>query len=291
MEAFCATYRHERLVVMGDVLKLIIKGGFIGIANIIPGVSGGTMAVILGIYEDLIEAIGNFITRKEKRKEYLLFLLKVFIGAGISIIIFSWLMDYLLTYYESFTYLFFIGLIAGSLPAIYKTHSNMDLNVPSVITFLAGFSLVIFLSISFPEQHTDSTRIAVSSTNFWKGGILFFAGILSGGSMIVPGISGSFILVLLGQYHTVIRAVKNVNVVLLLFLGTGIAIGIWVFAKLMDILLKKYPKETFYFIIGLVCASLYPIFPALPEPLYQKMIAFFIALVAAVVSYKLGEIH
>ncbi len=275
---------------MRDILKLMIKGGFIGIANIIPGVSGGTMAVVLGIYEDLIEAIGNFITRKEKRKEYLLFLLKVFVGAGISIVIFSWLMDYLLTYYESFTYLFFIGLIAGSIPAIYKTHPNMELNIASAITFLAGFGLVIFLSVSFPEQHVDGTKVVVSSTNFWKSGILFFAGILSGGSMIVPGISGSFILVLLGQYHTVIRAVKNFNIVRLLFLGAGIAIGIWVFAKLMDILLKKYPKETFYFILGLVCASLYPIFPTLPELLYQKMIAFSIALIAAAVSYKLGEI-
>lgn len=275
---------------MRDILKLMIKGGFIGIANIIPGVSGGTMAVVLGIYEDLIEAIGNFITRKEKRKEYLLFLLKVFVGAGISIVIFSWLMDYLLTYYESFTYLFFIGLIAGSIPAIYKTHPNMELNVASAITFLAGFGLVIFLSVSVPEQHVDGTKVVVSSTNLWKSGILFFAGILSGGSMIVPGISGSFILVLLGQYHTVIRAVKNFNIVRLLFLGAGIAIGIWVFAKLMDILLKKYPKETFYFILGLVCASLYPIFPTLPELLYQKMIAFSIALIAAAVSYKLGEI-
>lgn len=268
----------------------MIKGGFIGIANIIPGVSGGTMAVVLGIYEDLIEAIGNFITRKEKRKEYLLFLFKVFVGAGISIVIFSWLMDYLLIYYESFTYLFFIGLIAGSIPAIYKTHPNMELNVTSAITFLAGFGLVIFLSVSFPEQHVNGAKVVVSSTNFWKSSVLFFAGFLSGGSMIVPGISGSFILVLLGQYHTVIRAVKNFNIVRLLFLGAGIAIGIWVFAKLMDILLKKYPKETFYFIIGLVCASLYPIFPTLPEPLYQKMIAFSITLIAAVVSYKLGEI-
>ena len=78
---------------MINTIKLVLKGGIFGIANIIPGVSGGTMAVVLGIYEEMIEAIGNFFTNKEKRKQYFTFLFKVMIGAAISIIIFSWVMD------------------------------------------------------------------------------------------------------------------------------------------------------------------------------------------------------
>ncbi len=274
---------------MKETIKLMVKGGVIGIANIIPGVSGGTMAVVLGIYEKLIEAIGNFITDRIKRKEYIVFLLKILLGAGVSIIIFSWVMDYLLTYYESYTYLFFVGLIAGSIPAIYKTHPNMKLNLPSAITFLLGVGIIIFLSLSFPENIGNPSEELEISLNFWDNGILLIAGIFSGGSMIVPGISGSFILVLMGQYHKVIRAVKNIDVIPLLFLGVGIGAGIWSFAKLIDLLLKKFPKETFYFILGLVFSSLYPIFPDLPELFYHKVIAIFIALVAAVLSFKLGE--
>jgi putative membrane protein len=270
-------------------IKLIIKGGVVGIANIIPGVSGGTMAVVLGIYEQLIEAIGDFFTNRTKRKVYFLFLFKILLGAGIAILIFSWIMDYLLNYYESFTYLFFIGLIAGSIPAIYNTHPNMKLNIPSVITFIFGFGLIMILSLSFNQQSEVPDTSDVFSLNLLSAGILFIAGILSGGSMIVPGVSGSFMLVLLGQYHTVIRALKNINLVPLVFLGAGIAVGIWSFAKIIDFLLKRFPKETFYFILGLVCASLYPIFPELPSSLSERVIAVFITLIAGFISYKLGE--
>ncbi len=270
-------------------LKLIIKGGIFGIANIIPGVSGGTMAVVLGIYERMIEAIGNFITNKLKRKSYLLFLLKIIIGAGISIIVFSWIMDYLLNNYRIYTYLFFIGLIAGSIPAIYKTHPHMQFTIPAGITFICGAGLIMFLALAFPDVTKSGALPEVITLDLLKVFKLFIAGILSGGSMIVPGVSGSFILVLLGQYHYVIKSVKEFDVFPLIFLGAGIVLGIWAFAKLIDLLLKKYPKETMYFILGLVIASLYPIFPGLPRSVGEIGIALFIVVIAGGISYKLGD--
>ena len=272
-----------------DTIKLILKGGLFGIANIIPGVSGGTMAVVLGIYEEMIEAIGNFFLNREKRRRYFLFLLKVGIGAAITILIFSWVMDYLLTYYEVYTYLFFIGLIIGSVPAIYKTHPDMKLNTASIITFLFGAGILIGLALAFPHVEKSVNLEQRIHFNLLLGGKLFISGFLSGGSMIVPGISGSFILVLLGQYHTVIRAVKHIDIIPLIFLGAGIALGIWSFAKIIDILLKKFPKETFYFILGLVIASVYPIFPGLPERLDHLLIAIFITLLAAFLSFQLDQ--
>ncbi|GAB4376682.1 MAG: DUF368 domain-containing protein [Calditrichia bacterium] len=274
---------------MKQDIQLIAKGGIFGIANIIPGVSGGTMAVVLGIYEYLIEAIGNVFIQRQKRKEYILFLAKVLFGAGISIIVFSWVMDYLLTYYKIYTYLFFIGLIAGSIPSVYRSHTNMQLNWPSVITFLCGIGVIMLLALSFPE--VNRTAVAGLKFHFTPSGAgkLFVAGILSGGSMIVPGVSGSFMLVLLGQYQTVIRAVKSFDITPLFFLGMGIALGIWSFAKIIDILLKHYPKETFYFILGLVIGSLYPIYPGLPDSLPRTLLALLITFVAFALSYKLGE--
>jgi len=273
---------------MKEAVTLLMKGGVIGIANIIPGVSGGTMAVVMGIYERLIEAIGNILLVKEKRREYFVFLLLVFVGAGISIAIFSWVMDYLLTYFEAFTYMFFIGLIAGSIPSIYHTHHDMKLTTVSVITFLAGACLILGMFFSFPENvHLKNS--APVTFDMSKAVILFVSGILSGGSMIMPGVSGSFILVLLGQYHLVIRAVKNLDIPPLIFLGLGIVLGIWIFAKIIDIFLKKFPKETMYFILGLLVASLFPIFPGLSGGFSQWLIALLILLAGAWISLRLGS--
>lgn len=272
-----------------ETIRLFLKGSVIGIANVIPGVSGGTMAVVLGIYEYLIEAIGNFFTNKAKRKEYFLFLLKVLCGTGTAILLFSWIMDYLLTNYPVYTYLFFIGLILGSIPSIYKTHSDMKLNFGSVLTFILGAGLILVIFFLAPEKTEAIEAGGEQAFHFRQALFLVFSGILSGGSMIMPGISGSFILVLLGQYHYIIRSVKNLDLVPLFFLGIGIAIGIWSFAKMIDFLLKRSPKETFYFILGLVVASLVPIFPGLPEGWIEKFIALFICLVAFFISFKLGD--
>jgi putative membrane protein len=274
--------------VLKDTFKLMAKGGVIGIANIIPGVSGGTMAVVMGIYEPLIEAIGNFFSNREKRKTYLLFLLKVLVGAGVSVLILSWVMDYLLTYYEAYTYLFFIGLIAGSIPSIYRTHPEMKLSVASVIAFAAGMALILGMFYSFPEnlQVKESGPV---SLNFQKAFMLFVSGVLSGGSMIMPGVSGSFILVLLGQYHLVIKAVKHLDVIPLFFLGMGIALGIWVFAKLIDFFLKNFPKETMYFILGLLFSSLIPIFPGIPSGIVALLLSVAITIGGVWISLRLGR--
>jgi len=274
---------------MKDVIKLMLKGGVIGIANVIPGVSGGTMAVVLGIYQKLIEAIGNFLTQEEKRKEYAIFLGKVFAGAGAAIVVFSWLMDYLLTHYEQHTYLFFIGLILGSVPSIYKTHSNMKLSLPAFLTFCVGISLILLIFLFAPVHHAPIKTEMGVSIDARQAIMLVISGIFSGGSMIMPGISGSFILVLLGQYHIVIRAVKNINVIPLFFLGIGVAFGIWSFAKIIDILLKRFPKETFYFILGLVVASVVPIFPGIPTGFGGVLTAIVVFSIAVFLSYKLGD--
>ncbi len=272
-----------------DTMKLILKGGVFGIANIIPGVSGGTMAVVLGIYETMIEAIGNIFTNKAKRIEYILFLAKVLLGAGITIVIFSWVMDYLLTYYPSYTYFFFIGLIAGSIPAIYKTHPHMELNWQSVVTFAFGAAILMYFALAFPEVSKSEGAGVELVVNAHQAVKLIGAGILAGGSMIVPGISGSFMLVLIGQYHIVIKAVKEFHILFLAVFGIGVAFGIWSFAKIIDIFLKRFPKETFYFILGLVIASLYPIFPGLPPSAGKILLSLFIMFFAGMLSYRLGE--
>ena len=274
---------------MLDTIKLMVKGGIIGIAFVIPGVSGGTLAVVLGIYENLIEAISDFFTNKEKRKIYFWFLFKVLLGAVIIALLFILIMDFLLTYYEIYTYLFFIGAIAGSIPAVYRTHPDMKLNPVSVVTFLLAIILIVAVEVSFSKPASDAIKLASFEFSLGKGIILLISGILAGGSMIVPGVSGSFILVLLGQYHVVIKIIKTVDIIPIAFFFTGILLGIWLFAKIIDILLKKYPKETFYFILGLVIASLFAIFPGVPPTITGKLIGVAILVLAGYISLKVGD--
>ena len=107
--------------------------------------------------------------------------------------------------------------------------------------------------------------------------------------MIVPGISGSFVMVLLGQYHTVIRAIRHLDIVRIGAVGLGALLGVWAFAKLISVLLERYPRRTFFFILGLVVASLVPIFPGFPPGAGATLLAILVALVGAAVSLALGR--
>lgn len=270
---------------------LILKGCAIGVANIIPGVSGGTIAVVLGIYEQLIESISNFLTNKEKRKEYLAFLVRVTLGALIVVFVSAKLITFLLENYQIYTYLAFMGLIAGSIPSIYKSHHDMKLNLTSVITFLVGAGIIIMFEFAFPQVEKKEGIAVIFNLTFSSGLLLAIAGFFAGGSMIVPGISGSFIMLLMGQYYVVTSSIAQRNVIPLGIVGLGIIVGVIIFAKAINVLLKKFPKETFYFILGLVVASLFSIFPGLPDNAISMIIAFAITTICFLISYLLGNIN
>jgi putative membrane protein len=121
--------------------------------------------------------------------------------------------------------------------------------------------------------------------------VLFVAGIFAGGSMIVPGISGSFVMVLLGQYHTVIRAIRHHDILRIGAVGLGALVGVWAFAKIISVLLDRYPRRTFFFILGLVVASLVPIFPGIPSGAIPALAAAVVTVVGFGVSYALGRVR
>ncbi|MBN1154149.1 DUF368 domain-containing protein [candidate division KSB1 bacterium] len=270
-------------------LLLVLKGGMIGIANIIPGVSGGTIAVVLGIYENLIEAISNFLTNREKRCAYILFLAKVAIGAIVVLFLSAQLMKYLLENYYIYTNLAFVGLIAGSIPSIYKSNQDMKLNAASLFAFIAGAAIIFIFEFAFPHvEKQEGYRVTFELTTH-SALMLCVAGFFSGGSMIVPGISGSFVMLLMGQYYIVTSALADRHLMTLVVTGIGVVLGIIVFAKLINYCLKHHSKETFYFILGLVIASLFSIYPGLPESTIGLLIAVSITILFFGISYIIGE--
>ena len=237
----------------------ILRGAVIGVSNIIPGVSGGTMAVSMGIYDRVIYAVNNL--TKQFRKSFRE-LLPILIGVLIGLFAFAALIGTLLgTKSDEIpltrlpTNFAFIGLILGGLPAIYKRVNMKSAKLPGVILFLVFLVLVVVLPLlNPPEARTADHSVG---TIF----LMVLLGAIASSTMVIPGVSGSMIMMLLGYYNSVINAMNDLrggdwsSLVLLLPFVIGLIVGIVFIAKLMNFLLRKYAALTFCAIFGLVIGS------------------------------------
>lgn len=244
------------------MFKNVIKGAVIGVANVIPGISGGTLALILGIYERLTESIGEFFNVPRKKKvEYMIFLFQIFIGAGIGIVLFSRLIEYLFKNYYEGTSFFFMGLIIASLPTIIGHKKRVTPKKNEVFLFIFGgmLPLLLFFYQNFINTSSlEGTGGDLSTVYLVK---LLACGIIAGGTMVIPGISGSLILMILGEYYNVLGFINKFKIFPIGVFALGAAAGVFIFAKVMDKFLKRYRDETLYFILGIVTISLLEMWP------------------------------
>lgn len=240
---------------MKENIMLILKGFALGIANVIPGVSGGTIAVILGIYEKLIDILSNLKTKLKENFKYLLFLA---IGLILAIGLFSNAVTFCLKNYPFATILFFIGFIIGGMPPLLnKVKSKID--IKSVICFIIAFTVVMLMAFITPDTMNKSLDIINIKTLI----ILFLIGVLGAASMVLPGISGSFVLMLIGYYEPIMNSISEFtklnnlthNILILAMFGLGVLFGIIFMAKLIKILLEKYEIPMYMGIIGFAIAS------------------------------------
>lgn len=287
----------------------IIKGIFIGIANIIPGVSGGTMALSMGIYDKLIGAVSNFF---KDWKKSLVILFPILIGCGIGFVGFTFLIEYLLVNQTYGTCMAFVGLILGGIPMLIKklkqqtACAGKGLGIGSVLCFLILFAVSVGFPLLSSDQETMRTLTAAPSTMV----ILFFIGIIAAATMVIPGVSGSLILMILGYYYGIIEAIKgflealkNFDIpgltqgfLLLCPLGIGIILGIFLIAKLITFLFERYGVQTYCSILGLIAASPFAIFynTGLLDSmgglsLLQILAGIILAAGGAVLTFQLGE--
>lgn len=245
---------------MKEYILLTIKGFFIGLANIIPGVSGGTMAITLGIYEKLIGCISHLL---KNLKENIKFLIPIVIGAGLSILLLSKVISYSLENYVLPTVLFFIGAILGGIPMLFKKIKGKKVNISNIITFLISFSLIIFLMICNGEHEINFENLNVIGYI-----LLFIVGIVASATMVIPGVSGSAVMMTLGYYKPILDTIKNItdfsnlahNMSVLIPFGIGAVLGIVLIAKLLEYLFKNYEKNTYYAVFGFIFSSIISIF-------------------------------
>lgn len=276
---------------MKNNVLLVIKGFFVGIANIIPGVSGGTLAITLGIYEELIEAISHFF---EKIKSNIKFLIPIGIGAFTAIVIGSRIIEISLEKYTLPTILFFTGLILGGMPMLFgKIKKNIK---PSyALIFLATFALVI--GVMFLKTGNDVVLVDLNAWGYFK---LFLVGVIAAATMIIPGISGSFMLMVMGYYEPIINVINEFtsfnnlwnNFWILMPFGIGVLLGIIVIAKIIEFLFQKFEVPTYFGIIGFVLASLIGIFTSAGNLVFTPtfiIVGIILMALGFVIAYKLGD--
>ena len=244
------------------MIKNILKGIVIGLANIIPGVSGGTMAVSMGIYDKLIHCVTHLF--KEFKKS-VLFLIPIFLGAGIAVVGLTFVIPTMFARFPLQTNLLFIGLIVGGLPAVWKKVKGQSVRAGHILAFLIFFALVAGMA-AFGESEGKAADLSFGVLNVIK---LFGVGVIASATMIIPGVSGSMILLLLGYYNPVIGAIKDfitalaafdmpgilTGVGILMPFGFGVVFGIFAIAKIIEVIFVKIPLYAYWAIIGLIAAS------------------------------------
>ncbi len=244
------------------MIKNILKGAVIGIANIIPGVSGGTMMVAMGIYDKLIHCITHLF---KEFKQNLMFLFPIVLGMGISLVASAFGLEYLFQNYPLPTNMTFIGLILGGLPAIGKKVKGNKVNVGHIVAFVAFFAMVVGLAL-IGESEGAAANLTFNFVNILK---LFGVGIIASATMVIPGVSGSMVLLIMGYYNPILETISDFfralfawdwngilnGMGILVPFGIGVVVGIFAIAKLVEIIFAKFPMYAYWAIIGLIVAS------------------------------------
>lgn len=244
---------------MKEKVSLTAKGMLMGAANVIPGVSGGTMALLTGIFEPLIYAIKSFdltalkLIASGKFREFathtnLGFLIPVGIGIVVSILSIARLLEYLFDHYAVLVWAFFFGLILASVWFVGKRIKRVTL--PVVLLFIAGTALAA--AIAFMEPAAENASIPY----------LILCGVIAMCSMILPGLSGSYVLLLMGNYQLVmIEAVNDLNLAVLLPVAVGAGAGLLLFARFLSWVFKRFHDQTVSLLTGFIFGSLAVLWP------------------------------
>lgn len=265
-------------------LILMIKGFIIGSSMSVPGVSGGTMAILLGIYDKLISSISGFL---KDIKNNILFLIKFCIGAGVGIGSLAFVIKWLLEKYPLPVSFFFLGAVIGGIPALSKKVDKAKSKVSSALFFLSG--LIIVIAISFIPTGNFNVSSGSGPAHYM---MLLVTGIVIALALVLPGISTSHMLLVLGMYDSMIAAITNFDIVYVGILGIATVMGIFLITKPIEWTMNKFPHQTYCMIIGFVLGSTYEIFkdkiiPAVPESTTAGwwILAFIISLITFLLGY------
>lgn len=240
-----------------EIITTTLKGLWVGGTMTVPGVSGGSMAMILGIYDKLIFSISSFFKHP---KESILFLLQFTIGALIGMVLFASPLLKLIHLYPMPVLFFFIGTVAGGIPLILKEAQITKVDLGTAAYPAMGILIVYILSL-LPDGLFAGTSLNSIS------GILMqvLAGFVISTALILPGISVSYMLLVLGMYESVMGAVSSLHFLTLLPLAAGLILGIILTTHILEQAMTRHPQSTYLIILGFILGSLQEVFPGFPS--------------------------
>lgn len=238
-----------------------IRGYLMGIAAIIPGVSSGTVAVIVKIYDRIVLNVDKVIKSRFRDLAAIGFLLLVYGGNFAALFTLAGTMENLLEEFPTLMRVFFMGLIMGSLPIIIlKTTESAEkkFTVGTTLAFVLSLAFIIGLNI---VTATDVEAAPITTLTFGNSFIIFFTGLIASATAIIPGVSGSMMQLAIGMYPTFVNALSTINIPILIVLIAGMVFGLIAAARLIGFLLRRYYQITYFTIIGLLLGSIYQIWP------------------------------
>lgn len=268
----------------------IFKGFLMGICELVPGVSSGTMALLLGIYDQFLGAVSRVVTKHWKKA--VIFLIPLVLGMGIAILSMSSVIDYLLRYHMIPVHWFFIGLILGVAPMMLRiSNYRVEFRTPHYILIIIAIAGLFFMGMARKEE-VPIEELAITGPLLMK---LFFSGMAGSATMLLPGISGSLVLLLLGSYSIIIYSLSeltsmNFDVLpVLMAAGLGIVAGLLVASRIIQYMLRHYTYLTYAIILGLVLGSVFAIYPGLPETSVSWLVSVIVFIAGLLISYFMGK--
>ncbi|MCZ4869889.1 DUF368 domain-containing protein [Staphylococcus aureus] len=270
----------------------ILKGFAMGTSDLVPGVSGGTIALLLGIYNQFISSISGIFSRRFWPS--FTFLIPIIIGMLLAMGSLSNLFNYLLSQHHIPTMFFFGGLIIGIVPYLLKiSNYKTSFTTKHYMMVIAGIAILIVITLmNNSDKHAGET-LTLSTGLIIK---YFIAGMCASSAMLLPGISGSFMLLVFGVYGTVMLAISEVvklnfaGLPILLAVGFGVLAGFIISSKIIQYFLTHHKLMTFALIIGFVVGSLFAVFPGLPTNIVMWFVSLVVFIIGFIVSLTLGRI-
>lgn len=253
-----------------NTIKTMLNGLIVGSTMLVPGVSGGSMAMLLGIYDRLVHSISSF---TKNMKENFLFLVLFSIGGLLGMILFASPLLRLIELYTMPMLYLFIGIVAGGVPMMYEKSGVKKIDLDSFLYFMLGF-VSIFLVSALPSD------LFPKQTNLSGIGLVFLimAGFTAAIALVLPGISVSYMLLLMGIYEETMKAVSRLYLPYLIPLGIGVFLGIILTTKLLEQAMQQHPKATYLVILGFVIGSIAEVFPGIPTR--SELLICFLTLIA-----------
>lgn len=272
---------------MKERLMLFIKGMVLGVSFILPGISGGVLAISLGVYDKLINSISHFF---DNFKENFKFLFIVGSGMFVSVILCILLLESLFEKFPVAVILLFIGLILGGLPGLFKKIKD-TFNIANFALLVIGILSILLLTTLNSANNVTLNNDTIQMIK------LFLVGFLSAATIVIPGISGSFLLIAIGYYKPLLSVISEIikfnnlinNIVIMIPFGLGIVVGGFIIVKIIEYFFKKYEVKTYYLIIGIMFASIIEVIVSVfsyTVDIYQICVGVALFIIGSFISLK-----